>query len=103
MRFFPLNLAAPVLMLLAAPAFAQDLSSISIMTAIENATARFSGDVVAADLAKGRENEPEAVYSLRLLTPNGDVIEIRIDAETGAIIEASGRGLVDARKPPRQF
>ena len=84
-----------------APAEAQSASdSVDIMAAIAAATGRFEGRVIAADLIDGRDGEPVSVYSLRLLTPAGDVIEVRIDAGEGRIIEVNGRGLVEARKSP---
>lgn len=86
----------PFLAFLAAPTMAQD---VDIMTAIETANARFSGQIIAADLGDGRAGEPDQIYSLRMLTEAGDVIEIRIDAAAGDIIEVNGRGLVEARRP----
>jgi uncharacterized membrane protein YkoI len=96
------SLILTLLMLSSAPVLAQ-APAIDIMTAIETATERFEGRVIAADLGEGRDGEPDAVYALRLLTESGDVIEIRIDAAEGRIIEVNGRGLVDARKSPRGF
>lgn len=83
-----------LLPLLSAPALAQD--GVDIITAIEIANGRFIGQVIAADLGAG---EPDNVYALRMLTDAGDIIEIRIDAGDGAIIEVNGRGLVEARRP----
>ena len=89
-------LALPIASAHAQPA----ADGIDIITAIAAATARFEGRVIAADLLEGRDDEPRSVYSLRLLTPAGDVIEVRIDAEAGRIIEVNGRGLVEARRTP---
>lgn len=86
-----------LLPLLSAPSLAQE--GVDIMTAIETANGRFIGQIIAADLGAGRAGEPDNVYALRMLTEAGDIIEIRIDAGDGAIIEVNGRGLVEARRP----
>lgn len=68
---------------------------------IARAEARFEGRVIGADLVEGRpqENTPE-VYALRLLTPQGAVLELRFDARTGAFLLAEGRGIAAARRRP---
>ena len=38
------------------------------------------------------------VQELRLLTPDRDVLRIRLDARTGAFLDVAGRGLAKARK-----
>jgi hypothetical protein len=47
-----------------------------------------------------REERADSVYALRLLTPQGAVLNLRFDAATGAFLEAEGRGLSAARKRP---
>lgn len=68
---------------------------------IAAAEARFSGQVIGADLVDGRhEEQTERVYALRLLTPQGAVLSLRFDATTGAFLEAEGRGIAAARRRP---
>lgn len=66
-------------------------------------TERYRGDITAAEVLPGKPDEEAAlVYELRMLTPAGNVLRIRVDAYSGAFLEIDGRGLVEARKPPAQ-
>jgi hypothetical protein len=38
------------------------------------------------------------VFALRLLTPEGAVLNLRFDAHSGAFLEAEGRGIAAARR-----
>ncbi|WP_199864556.1 PepSY domain-containing protein [Rhizobium sp. EC-SD404] len=76
-------------------------ATVSIAQAMERAQARFEGTVIEAVLDTGRPHEQtDIVYALRMLTPRGDILRIRVDGRDGAILEADGRGLVDARRRP---
>jgi uncharacterized membrane protein YkoI len=76
-------------------------ATISIAEAMERAQERFEGTVIEAVLDTGRPHErTDIVYALRMLTPRGDILRIRVDGRDGAILEADGRGLVDARRRP---
>ncbi|MGV3651669.1 MAG: PepSY domain-containing protein [Devosia sp.] len=98
-----LLLLAPGLLALSAPARAQG-TGITIIEAISAATARFSGQVIAAELVAARPEElTGSVYAFRLLTPAGDILAIRVDAENGDILEVDGRGLVAARRRAMGF
>lgn len=60
---------------------------------------RYVGRVIAVDVKRGRKHEQTpVVYELRLLTEQGNVINIRFDAGNGEFLGASGRGLVEARR-----
>lgn len=73
--------------------------AIAITEALAQAQERFEGTVIEAELDVGRPHEKtDVVYELRMLTPRGDILRIRIDARDGTILEADGRGLVDARR-----
>ena len=83
---------------LAAPAVAEPLP---LGRVIALAEARFAGRVIGADLVDGRREErTRQVYALRLLTPEGALLNLRFDAATGAFLEAEGRGLAAARRRP---
>lgn len=70
-----------------------------ITQAMAAATARFAGQIVAAELQPGRaEDMADIVYAFRLLTERGDMLALRVDAVSGQILEVDGRGLVDARR-----
>jgi hypothetical protein len=89
---------ALLILALAGPARAGPLP---LGTIVEQAEARFAGRVIDAGLVAGRRDErtPE-VFALRLLTPQGAVLNLRFDAHTGAFLEAEGRGIAAARRRP---
>ncbi len=73
---------------------------IDVRTAIDRVLARYVGTVVEAELKRGRPDEfTDVVYELRLLTPQGNMLRIRVDAANGDILEVDGRGLTRARRP----
>lgn len=75
---------------------------ISLRHAIEIASARFDGRVIAARLTGPSPHERDRgvalVHELRMLTPARDVLRIRIDARSGAFLEVAGAGLTKARR-----
>jgi uncharacterized membrane protein YkoI len=74
---------------------------VSLGEVVAKAEARFEGRVIGAELVDGRREErTDTVYALRLLTPQGAVLNLRFDAATGRFLEAEGRGLSAARKRP---
>jgi uncharacterized membrane protein YkoI len=82
----------------AVPAIGQDRDDVLPLPEIIAAVGeRYYGEVVAAEVVAG--NDPDLYYELRLITPVGNVLRIRIDAFTAAFIEVDGRGLVAAQKP----
>jgi uncharacterized membrane protein YkoI len=75
--------------------------TIAITQAMARAQERFVGTIIEAELDVGRPHEKtDSVYQLRMLTERGDILRIRVDARDGTILEADGRGLVDARRRP---
>ncbi len=82
--------------------FAQaSTDTIAITQAMAQAQERFEGTIIEAELDVGRPHEKtDVVYELRMLTERGDILRIRVDARDGTILEADGRGLVDARRRP---
>jgi uncharacterized membrane protein YkoI len=74
---------------------------VSLGEVVAKAEARFEGRVIGAELVDGRREErTDTVYALRLLTPQGAVLNLRFDAASGSFLEAEGRGLSAARKRP---
>lgn len=72
---------------------------IDVRSAIDSVLARYIGTVVEAELKRGRPDEfTDVVYELRLLTPQGNMLRIRVDAANGDILEVDGRGLTRARR-----
>lgn len=64
---------------------------------------RFEGKLIGARLVPPKPRESDLgiqlVQELRLLTPQRNVLVIRIDAETGKFLEVAGSGIAEARKP----
>lgn len=62
---------------------------------------RFDGRLLAARVDKPRPYEfalgAEVVQELTLLSPQGNILLIRLDGVTGRVLEVRGRGLTDAR------
>ena len=75
---------------------------IPLRRAIEIASARFDGRVIAARLTGPTPHERDRgvalVHELRMLTPARDVLRIRIDARSGDFLEVAGAGLTKARR-----
>ena len=94
------TLAFAILIGLASPALAQYAPD--IMAAMQAATDRFAGQIVGAELVEGRIGEQaENVFEFRMLTANGDILRIRVDAANLDILEVDGHGLVAARRTPQ--
>lgn len=82
------------------PAQAQSADQPDIVAAMTAATDRFAGQIVSAELVGGRQSErAQAVFEFRMLTVHGDILRIRVDAQSLDILDVDGRGLVAARKP----
>lgn len=56
---------------------------------------RYHGRMIAAELA---EEKDRAVYDFRWLTPQGNVLQVRLDAATGRFLLIEGVGQTEARK-----
>lgn len=63
---------------------------------------RYAGRLIAADTRPPRPEErdlgAELVYRFRLVTPQQNLLDIRIDARTGRFLSVSGRGQLAARR-----
>lgn len=89
---------------LAATAFAAPRPRINAAQAAATALERFAGEVIDVDLDDAERDEPAGqVYEVKLLTSTGDVVTIRISAQTGDYLGAEGRDLAGAVRaaPPR--
>lgn len=64
--------------------------------------ARYAGRLVAAETRPPHPSERalgvELVYAFRLLTPERNLLDIRLDARTGRFLDVSGRGQIEARR-----
>ncbi|SEH91141.1 PepSY domain-containing protein [Paracoccus alkenifer] len=66
--------------------------------AVRRVTRRFDGRVLDIALLPSSSDGPALVYRIRLLTRAGDVLDIRMDALEGRIIELSGADLSGVRR-----
>lgn len=66
-------------------------------------TDQYQGRLVAAETRPPRPPEralgAELIYQFRLLTPDRNLLNIRVDARTGRFLEVAGRGQLSARRP----
>lgn len=102
--------ALALFLLSCAPALAQDsapaISQFQPLPFHELAAAvseRYEGRLLAANirppLPEERELGAELVYQFRLLTPQRNLLDIRVDARDGRFLSVTGRGQLAARKP----
>ena len=64
---------------------------------LSRARAAYAGRVLAVELQAGNANRPW-VYMVKMLTPQGNVIMLYLNAKTAAILSVKGRGAGPARK-----
>lgn len=85
--------------------FAQERSeTLPLPRIMEIVTSRYVGSVIDVDIKGQRRREIEdersgVVYEVRLLTTNGHILRIRVDAYTGAFLEVDGHGFIEALRP----
>ncbi|MDO5706778.1 MAG: hypothetical protein Q4G49_17130 [Paracoccus sp. (in: a-proteobacteria)] len=106
MRIVPTLLTC---LLLTAPTVAQDVQPLPqdfrplpLHDCAEIAAARYDGRLIAARLKLPTAHEEglgvELVRELRLLTPQGNLLTIRLDARDGRFLDVAGIGQTEARK-----
>lgn len=95
---------AVLLLALATPLAADPAQQPALMPlheAVKIVAKRFDGRLLAARLDQPRPYEfalgAEVVQELRLLSPQGNILLIRLDGVTGRVLEVRGRGLTKAR------
>lgn len=77
-------------------------ATLPLTTIVDKVAERYQGKLVDAEIKPPKRHETAAVvYELRLLTPAGAILKVRVDAATGAFLEIDGRGQLDALRPPR--
>ncbi|MDH2325243.1 PepSY domain-containing protein [Cereibacter sp. SYSU M97828] len=94
---------ALLVLFLALPAHADDdparlaEHALPIDRALSVVAGRYEGRMIAAELT---EEDDRAVYDFRWLTPQGNVLRIRLDAATGRFLLVDGVGQTEARILP---
>ncbi|WP_158247993.1 PepSY domain-containing protein [Paracoccus sp. SY] len=105
MRALALILAtcAPATALDVAPQVIEQFQPLPFHEIAASVADRYEGRLLAADtrapMPHERDLGAELVYQFRLLTPQGNLMDIRIDARSGRFLSVSGRGQLEARKP----
>lgn len=69
---------------------------IPLARAFAIAEERYRGRALDGTIARGRRHEPDLVYVITFRTDRGDILRIRLDAETGDLLEVTGRGQTEA-------
>ena len=85
----------------AAPAGSPDL--LPLHEVVKIVAGRFQGRLLGARIDSPEPFEfvsgTDIVQELKLLSPQGNIIVIRLDGMTGRVLDARGRGLTEARAP----
>ncbi len=70
-----------------------------LRTMLDEVESRFSGDVLEVELDEDDENGRRIwTYEIKLISPEGNVIKLKLDAKTKEILRIKGRGADKARK-----
>ncbi len=81
-------------------AMAQDFQPLPFDRLARRVSDRYAGRLVGAEIRRPSPREHELgaalVYEFRLLTPEGNLLRIRLDARTGRFLEVAGRGQLQA-------
>lgn len=85
-----------------AVSFSPAEARISTADAAARAQERFDGQVVDVDLDDDDDDGPKIwVYEIKLLTRDNVIIKVKINADTGAFIEAKGDNLIPYIRRPK--
>jgi uncharacterized membrane protein YkoI len=80
---------------------ATDFQPLPLRQIVRMVTARYAGRPVAIDMQLPTDSETasgtQLVYQVRLLTPDRNLLDIRLDARDGRFLQVSGRGQLQAR------
>ena len=70
-----------------------------LRTMLDAVESRFFGDILEVELDDDKEDGRRIwTYKIKLISPDGNVIKLRIDAKTKKILAIKGRGAEKARK-----
>ena len=62
--------------------------------------AEYSGRVIEVKLTDLDEGLSGWIYAITLLSPQDNVLSLKVDAGTGVILQVEGQGIEEARKSP---
>ncbi len=70
-----------------------------LRTMLDEVESRFMGDILEVELDEDKDKGRRIwTYEIKLISPDGNVIKLKIDAKTKEILEIKGRGAEKARK-----
>ena len=70
-----------------------------LRTMLDEVESRFMGDILEVELDDEKEDGRRFwIYKIKLISPDGDVIKLRLDAKTKEILQIKGRGADKARR-----
>lgn len=73
---------------------------VSLGRILARVRAAYAGRVLEAELERGRGGGTAPwIYHVKLLTPQGNVIKLMLNAKTAIILAVKGRGAEAAKKP----
>ena len=64
-----------------------------VLPIIERAERRYSGRVVDVELTGGDGDDRQLFYQVKILTSDGRLLELLVDAATGDVVGLGGRGV----------
>jgi len=80
---------------------ASDFQPLPLRQIVRMVTGRYAGRPVAIDMQLPTDSEAalgaQLVFQVRLLTPDRNLLDIRLDARNGRFLQVSGRGQLQAR------
>ena len=70
-----------------------------LRTMLDEVESRYSGDILEVELDDDKDDGRRIwIYKIKLISPDGNVIKLRIDAKTKEILAIKGRGAEKARR-----
>jgi uncharacterized membrane protein YkoI len=67
---------------------------------LANVDTEFAGRVIEVKLTDIDEGLSGWIYAITLLSPQDNVLSLKVDAGTGVILQVEGQGIEEARKAP---
>lgn len=87
---------------LGAPAAAQDFRPLPFHDLARRVDDRYRGRLIGAGIVRPTPHEQDLgaalVYEFRLMTPQRNLLRIRMDARDGRFLEVAGRGQIEAMR-----
>lgn len=66
---------------------------VPVLPIIESAEEAYDGRVIDVELTEGDGDDPGMFYKVKILTSDGRLLELLVDATTGNVVGLGGRGM----------